>query len=301
MDHRDVMNGDVGVHEAPSGSGDLAVVKPWQRSWWWCAPGEIPTLGWFLFIHVTAVVGLIVLPAPSITVLLVALALLLLGGMGTTVCYHRSLAHRAVILNPVVEQVLIFFAMLNGSGNPRSWVGVHRLHHATSDRPGDISSPHHGGFWWAHLRWLWQVDLRIAEPYVRDLNAFRYRMWGPMQIPLLAVSAFGGMMCGGATWLDILTAALWIGPLRLVWALHTQCTVNSICHLGSMENEHGSARNVVWLALAHMGQGENWHGNHHQAAGSARLGHGWQIDLGWLAIRSLAALGLAQRVRVSPI
>ena len=275
-----------------------AEVKPWKRNWLWCAPGEGWTLFWFAFIHVNAVVGLVFLPLPPLHVVLIAVGLLGLGGLGTTVCYHRALAHKAVKLNPVVEQILIFFAMFNGSGNPRTWVGVHRLHHATSDRPDDISSPHHGGFWWAHIRWLWQTDLSIAEKYIPDMSANKYRVWGRMQIPLLALSAFGGLACGGLTWTGALTAALWIGPIRLLWALHTQCTVNSVCHLGSITAHRGSGRNVPWLVIAHLGQGENWHGNHHGAAACARLGHRWwQVDFGWTTIQMLAAVGLAKQIR----
>jgi len=62
------------------------------------------------------------------------------GGLGTTVCYHRALAHRALRLHPVVQEILIFFAMYNGSGAPLSWAANHRLHHAMADTPEDISS-----------------------------------------------------------------------------------------------------------------------------------------------------------------
>jgi fatty-acid desaturase len=44
--------------------------------------------------------------------------------------------------------------------------------------------------------------------------------------------------------------------------------------------------------LAHLGQGENWHGNHHHRPASDRIGNGWQLDLGWQAIRALRLLGL---------
>ena len=283
-----------GSHPAP---------QPWKRRFLWCAPGEGWTLGWIIFLHVSALMGLVLLPLPSWPVVVIAFSLIFLGGLGTTVCYHRSLAHRAVTLHPVIEQILIFFAMFNGSGNPRTWVGIHRLHHATSDSDQDISSPHHGGFWWAHLRWLWQTDLGIAERYNPDLGAGRFRFWGRIQIPLLALSAFGGLACGGLasggfTWENALTAALWIGPIRLLWALHTQCSVNSVCHLGSVTGPHGSGRNVFWLVIAHMGQGENWHGNHHQAAGTARLGQRWwQVDIGWWTIQALALTRLARGIK----
>jgi stearoyl-CoA desaturase (delta-9 desaturase) len=86
---------------------------------------------------------------------------------------------------------------------------------------------------------------------------------------------------------------LWIGPVRLLWALHVQCTVNSVCHLGPQDGKDGSSRNVAWLVFAHLGQGENWHGNHHQRPAGDRIGIGWQLDLGWQTIRALRLLGLA--------
>ncbi len=222
-----------------------------------------------------------------------------MGGLGTTVCYHRSLAHKSVRLNPVVEQLLIFCAVINGSGKPRTWVAIHRHHHANSDRVGDISSPK-DGFWWSHLRWLWQIDQHGSERYIPDLAGRRYHIWTYLQIPLLVASAFGGLLfvLGGCGWTAALAAGLWIGPVRLLWALHTQCTVNSICHLGSMAEESGSSRNVSWLTLAHLGQGENWHGNHHRTPVCARLGQRWwQVDFGWMTIRLLSALGLANHIR----
>ena len=78
------------------------------------------------------------------------------GHVRTTVAYHRCIAHKTAKLHPVVKHILIFLAITNGSGNPLSWAAYHRLHHAKSDTPEDISSPGVGGFWWAHLRWLYQ-------------------------------------------------------------------------------------------------------------------------------------------------
>jgi fatty-acid desaturase len=255
------------------------------------------TLGWILGLHVLAVAGLCFLPLPSLAAIGVAFVLIFLGGLGTTVCYHRALAHHAVVLNPVVEQLLIACAVLNGSGKPHTWVAMHRLHHANSDGDGDISSPRHGGFWWAHLRWLWQADQKPSERFANDIVAPRYRFWSHLQMPLLALSLFGGLMWPGATGMDVLAAALWIGPVRLLWALHTQCLVNSVCHLGVLTPEHGSSRNLWWLTVAHMGQGENWHANHHLRQVDPRLGYGWQLDIGWWTIKALSLVGLAQRVR----
>jgi stearoyl-CoA desaturase (delta-9 desaturase) len=254
-----------------------------------------------LVIHLGALAGLILLPLPTWQILVGALALYFLGGLGTTVAYHRALAHRSVVLNPVVQHILIFFAMFNGSGSPITWVSNHRYHHAHSDTERDVSSPRHGGFWWAHLRWLWQGEPAQPAKYCPDLNPRAYAWWSHLQIPILALSVFGGLMLWPAYGLPTaLVAALWLGPVRLVIALHVQCTVNSLCHYGKVTDEHGSGQNVWWMTPLHLGQGENWHANHHRRPTDPRLGAAWwQIDLGWATIRALGACGLASRIRTA--
>ena len=116
-------------------------------------------------------------------------------------------------------------------------------------------------------------------------------MWRVLQIPLLTLSFFGGLALGPA-------AFFWLGAIRLVFALHGQCFVNSVSHLrpGTQGGED-SSRNVPWLALWHGLQGENWHHNHHARPGIAQFG--WtatQVDIGWWVIRGLERLGLATAV-----
>lgn len=265
---------------------------PWSWPWWRVARGEHIILFWIILIHVTAAIGITLCPLPGWPIFLATGALAWLGGLGTTVCYHRALAHRAVQLHPIVRELLIFFAMYNGSGAPLSWTANHRLHHAMADTDKDISSPQIGGFWWAHLRWLWQAGKADSARYCRDLSAPSYRTWATLQIPVLAISFLGGALFG-------LTAFFWLGAFRLVFSLHGQCFVNSVCHLRPNQKPGtDSSRNVPWLALWHCLQGENWHHNHHARPGSARLG--WtasQPDMGWWVIVLLERLGLATQVR----
>jgi fatty-acid desaturase len=133
-------------------------VHPSEWPWWRSTRQDAMVLPWFILIHLTAVVGLILFPLPGWRVFLGAFALAWLGGIGTTVCYHRAIAHHSLRLNPVVRTVLIACAMFNGSGSPITWAASHRAHHAFTDAPGDVSSPALHGFWWAHLRWLWQAE-----------------------------------------------------------------------------------------------------------------------------------------------
>jgi stearoyl-CoA desaturase (delta-9 desaturase) len=273
-------------------ASEIAKLEPWKQPWWRPGRGDTPTFFWMVLIHVGTVAGLILTPLPGWPVFLAAWVLHFLGGLGTTVCYHRGIAHKSVKLHPAVRGVLTFLAMVNGSGSPLSWAAYHRLHHAKSDTPEDISSPRVGGFWWSHLRWIWQAGGPPIQRYCRDIDTPAYRIWTRLQIPVLLVSFLAGAPFG-------LAAFFWIGPIRLVWALHAQCFVNSVCHLRpDAAPGESTAKNVRWLSLMHGFQGENWHQNHHDRPGSARLG--WtaaQPDLGWCTILLLERLGLARDVR----
>jgi len=266
--------------------------EPWKSAWWRTAAGDRFTFYYIVAIHVVATVGLVLFPTPGWRVIAATVGLAWLGGLGVTVCYHRSLAHTALRLNPLVKHALIFFAMFNGSGAPDSWTANHRQHHSKVETPEDISSPAIGGFWWAHLRWLWQAGNVPVDRWCPDLDKPVYRLWRRLQIPLLAVSLFGGLAFG-------LAAFFWLGPMRLVISLHAQCFINSIAHMrGDREPGDDSSQNVGWLAPLHFFQGENWHGNHHAKPSSARLGWAfWQIDFGWYAILMLEFLGLATSVK----
>ena len=245
---------------------------------------------WIGLIHVTALAGLVLYPLPGWRVLLGAIGLAWIGGIGTTVAYHRAITHRALKLNPWVRSVLIFFAVANGSGNPLTWAAAHRLHHAKADTPDDISSPIWGGFWWAHLRWLWQAGDPPIDRYCPDLKSLAAWRW--MQPAILTLSFFGPLYFG-------LCAFFWLGAIRLVFSLHAQCFVNSVCHSEpGVTRGEDSSRNVPWLGLMHFLQGENWHRNHHARPGSARLGWSWrQPDAGYLFIVALERMHLATDVR----
>ena len=134
----------------------LRELHPWTLPWWNVEGQNTWTLVYIVTVHVLALVGIMLFPIPGWKIFLWALSFASAGALGTTVAYHRGLAHRAVKLNPIVEQVLIFAAVFNGSGAPDTWIANHRNHHAKADTIEDVSSPRHGGFWWAHLRWLYQ-------------------------------------------------------------------------------------------------------------------------------------------------
>lgn len=268
---------------------------PWTLPWWKTEGSNYWVLAYIVIIHVLSIIGLVLYPLPGWGPFLVSLGLACLGGLGTTVGYHRALAHRAVALHPAVEQVLIFFAVFNGSGSPETWIANHRNHHANSDTINDVSSPRHGGFWWAHLRWLYQWPASSMDKWCPDLIKSRYLFWSRLQTPLIVVSILFGYLLYG--WAGL----FWIGAMRLAYCLHMQAFVNSLLHLKQVQGDEESARNIWWLGpLQLTAWGENWHENHHSYPASARFSRRWwQVDIGWYTIRLLEALGLASKVRVA--
>jgi fatty-acid desaturase len=269
---------------ANSGRRKLPLWKP--------ARGKGGVLLHLVTIHVIAIIGLVLYPLPSIPVFVTALVLNVLGSLGTTVCNHRYLAHRTLKLNKVVEHLLILWTVFNGSGAPAHWAANHRLHHAKADTAEDVSSPRYGGFWWAHLRWLYQTTPADIKRWAPDLDKPEYSFWGYAEKPIVVLSIFIGLAFG---W----EAFFWVGAIRLVYSLHLQCFVNSITHMGESSESGGFAKNLWWLGPLQLSAwGENWHGNHHRFANSARLGlKWWQIDIGWYFIWTLEKVRLAHGVK----
>src|SRR6184192_337698 len=225
----------------------LAEKHPWTLPWWRADGENFWTMIYIVAIHILAVLGLVLFPLPGWKIFFSALALAALGGFGTTIGFHRGLAHRAVKLNPVVEQFLIFCAVFNGSGSPDTWIANHRNHHAKADTIEDVSSPRHGGFWWAHLRWLYQWEPSSMKKWCPDLIRPRYTIWILLLGPVLLFSLGIGLHWG---W----EGFFWIGAIRLVYTLHFQMVVNSLLHM-SPEVVAGkdSSRNIWWVGPFQLG------------------------------------------------
>ena len=224
------------------------------------------------------------------------LVVYLIGGLGTTVGYHRLLAHRAFRCPRWLEHVLVTMAMINTPGSPLLWVANHRQHHARSDRPGDPHSPREG-LWRSHMGWLLDPESTIPELWrrsCRDLadDAYyhwllRYRMV-PQLLGILAV----GLSFGWES-----APQVFFVP-TVAW-MNSTFAVNSIAHTfgaqpyQTTDNSRDNVLNGV------LGLGEGWHNTHHSFPRSAR--HGllwWQLDVSWWVIWALERIGLAWDVQL---
>ncbi len=74
-------------------------------------------------------------------ILLFTLAVTHVTIVGVTVFLHRSQAHRALELHPVVAHFFRFWLWLTTGMVTKQWAAVHRKHHARCETPEDPHSP----------------------------------------------------------------------------------------------------------------------------------------------------------------
>jgi len=225
--------------------------------------------------------------------------------------YHRYFSHRSYQTSRVFQAVLALLGTTAMQKGPLWWAGHHRFHHRHSDDEHDVHSPLRGGFWWAHVGWLLQVnrgdDTRWEE--VKDLARFPELRFLESQYRIGMV-AFAGGVIGlgfwlehsfphtGVTWLQVLVWGFVVSTV-LLW--HTTYMINSGAHMwGSRRfDTQDTSRNNWWLALLTMGEG--WHNNHHRYPGSEKNGFYWyEIDITHYGLKVLSWLGLVWDLRRPP-
>src|SRR5260370_40710297 len=102
------------VFTAISPTEEILKSEPWKQPWWHAGKRDIAILGWVVLIRITAAIGLVLYPIPGWRIFLGAVALVFLGGPGTTAGYHRALRRRAPQLSRGARVGLPVFSMLHG-------------------------------------------------------------------------------------------------------------------------------------------------------------------------------------------
>jgi stearoyl-CoA desaturase (delta-9 desaturase) len=244
----------------------------------------------------------------SLTLMLVMYTI---TGTGVTIGFHRLFTHRAFKTSRFVQVVLIIMGSMSVEGTLLTWVAQHRRHHQSPDQEGDPHSPHlHGeglrgilsGFWHAHIGWFLAAPDPELYRYVSDLwgDPVIRRAGGLFKLWVVLGLALPAAIAGWIThsWHGALLGLIWGGFVRIFLIHHVTWSINSVCHLwgGRTYHTHDESRNNFVFAVLAFGEG--WHNNHHAFPTSARHGlKWWQIDMSYIAIRTLEMLGLAWDVK----
>lgn len=230
--------------------------------------------------------------------LLIALVLYCLTSLGITLGYHRLLTHRSYHAPRWLARLIVFCASQSAQAGPAVWVAIHRQHHAHSDQGEEDPHDASQGFWWSHIGWmLYLTPRRLDDDFTRRragdiLNDPFYAFLDRFFFPLCMLTAGLLYMLGGWPWV------FWGVFVRVAAVYHSTWLVNSAAHcFGYRTYRTGDlSSNCWWVALLTFGEG--WHNNHHAFPRSARHGLAWwELDLSWLVLRALMAVGLVEKVR----
>jgi stearoyl-CoA desaturase (delta-9 desaturase) len=219
-----------------------------------------------------------------------------------TVFLHRSQAHRALDLHPVVSHFFRFWLWLTTGMVTREWVAVHRRHHAKCETPADPHSPQVLG-----LRKVLSEGAELYGQAASDTETLvRYGHGTPAD--WLERHVYGRYHWEGVG-LMLLLDMLLFGVYGLtVWAVQmlwipffAAGVINGLGHYRgyrNFETADASTNIAPWGILI---GGEELHNNHHAFPSSARFSSKWwEFDIGWLYVRVLSALGLAKVKKVAP-
>jgi stearoyl-CoA desaturase (Delta-9 desaturase) len=234
---------------------------------------------------------------------LAALALTHVTIASVTIYLHRCQAHRALELHPIASHFFRLWVWLTTGMVTKEWAAIHRKHHAKCETPEDPHSPQIVGI----NRVLWGgVFLYVKESHNSE-TVERYGHGTPddwlerniySRFQVLGISLMGcaDVMLFGIVpgLLILLTQIVWI-PF---WAAGV---INGLGHYFGYRNYDCADASTNIVPLGILIGGEELHNNHHAFAASAKLSTKWyEIDIGWLYIRILSALGLAKVKKVAP-
>jgi stearoyl-CoA desaturase (delta-9 desaturase) len=284
-----------------------AGVAPVRINWFYA--------GTIAFYHLVALLAFVPWFFSWTGVIVAVLGHVIIGGLGISLCYHRLLTHRGLVVPKWLEHTFAVFGVLSAQDTPARWVAIHRRHHEHADDEADPHSPH-VNFLWGHMGWVVTENrelprLRIFDRYAKDVLRDRFyvtleRTYLYIWINLASWVAFFGagfiaqLLLGGTA-----MQAVQFGASLLVWGVfvrtvvhwHATWAVNSVTHRFGYRNydtDEGS-RNHFLVGL--LANGEGWHNNHHADPRSACYQHRWwEFDFVYWVIRLLSALGLAHKV-----
>jgi stearoyl-CoA desaturase (delta-9 desaturase) len=212
-----------------------------------------------------------------------------------TIYLHRSQAHRALELHPVVSHFFRFWLWLTTGMVTKEWVAIHRKHHAKCETVDDPHSPVTRGiktvlFTGAEL---YRAESKVQETMVKyghntpddwiERNLYtRYSWQGVGLMLVIDLFLFGAI--GAAVW-----------ALQMAWIPITAAgIINGLGHWWGYRNFEAADASTNISPWGIIIGGEELHNNHHTYPTSAKLSvKPHEFDIGWMYIRIMEMFGLA--------
>lgn len=218
-----------------------------------------------------------------------------------TIFLHRSQAHRALELHPIMSHFFRFWLWLTTGMVTKEWVAIHRKHHAKCETEEDPHSPVTRGidtvFWKGSE--LYRAEAKNQETLTKyghntpddwiERHLYTPYSWqGVALMMIVNVALFGA-------------AGVTIWAVQMLWIPVTAAgIINGIGHYWGYRNFEAVDASTNISPWGIIIGGEELHNNHHTYPTSAKLSvKPYEFDIGWLYIRIMETVGLAT-VRKTP-
>jgi len=244
-----------------------------------------------------------VLDLPWWGLVIVTLVLTHISVAAVTIFLHRHQAHRALDLHPLASHFFRFWLWLTTGMVTKEWAAVHRKHHAKCETRDDPHSPQICGI----NRVLWGgVFLYVKEAHNKQ-TLERYGHGTPddwLERIVYSNRAKIGLVIMGlinVTLFGIVPGFLMLA-VQIAWIpFWAAGVINGIGHYWGYRNWSSADASTNIFPLGILIGGEELHNNHHAFGSSAKLSNRWyEFDIGWMYIRMLEMLGLAQIKKIAP-
>lgn len=222
-----------------------------------------------LFNHIAVVVGLVY---SELSWLWLSLAgFVLFYQLGAEVGLHRYLSHNGFKTSYWKSRVLICLGMFSCLGSPLAWAGIHRKHHAFSDRPGD---PHGCQPWYKVWSTFWE-PYTVEPRYVATLLSDRWLKFTHKNYFKIIISTY--LLLGLIDW----RVPVFLISLPAVWAFNGAGMVNTICHKYGYRphDTKDNSTNNIWVNNFFT-LGSALHNTHHKRPSDWKHAEKWwEIDV----------------------
>ncbi len=244
-----------------------------------------------------------VLDLPWWGLVIVTLVLTHISVAAVTIFLHRHQAHRALGLRPLASHFFRFWLWLTTGMVTKEWAAVHRKHHAKCETADDPHSPQIYGV----NRVLWGgVFLYVKEAHNKQ-TLERYGHGTPddwLERNVYSSRAKAGLVIMGLINLTLfgIVPGLLLLAVQIAWIpFWAAGVINGIGHFWGYRNWFSADASTNIFPLGILIGGEELHNNHHAFGSSAKLSNRWyEFDIGWMYIRILEMLGLAQIKKIAP-
>jgi len=219
-----------------------------------------------------------------------------------TIYLHRHQAHRAMDLHAIPSHFFRFWLWLGTGQVTKEWVSIHRKHHAKCETVEDPHSPQAFGIkkvFWEGAE-LYRAESKNKETMVKyghgtpddwiERNVYtRYSWQGVGLMMIIDLTLFGA--AGLAVW-----------AVQMAWIPVTAAgIINGIGHYWGYRNFEAPDASTNISPWGIMIGGEELHNNHHTYPTSAKFSvKPYEFDIGWVYIRGLEKIGLANVKKVPP-